>query len=78
MLHPYKKIDQRALDSLTNLNTMELKGVSREEARMIIEYWAANGLVRERLVDSWIAEHWALAGNGILGEMERAVVRMKL
>jgi small subunit ribosomal protein S29 len=75
--NPLQRIDQRALDLCLDLNVMTLKGVSREDARTLIQYWAFNGLVRERIVDSWVGEKWSLSGGGILGELEKAVVRTR-
>jgi len=70
-------IDQRTMDICLNLDVLHLKPVSKENAKSIIEYWAYNGMVRERLADSWIGEKWTLSGGGVLGELEKAVVRMR-
>jgi small subunit ribosomal protein S29 len=75
--NPLQRIDQRVMDICSNLDTLRLQGVSREEAKSIIEYWAFNGLVRERIADSWIGEKWTMSGGGVLGELEKAVVRMR-
>jgi small subunit ribosomal protein S29 len=75
--NPLQRIDQRVMDICSNLDTLRLEGVSKEEAKSIIEYWAFNGLVRDRLADSWIGEKWTMSGGGVLGELEKAVVRMR-
>jgi small subunit ribosomal protein S29 len=75
--NPLQRIDQRVMDICSNLDTLRLEGVSKEEAKSIIEYWAFNGLVRERIADSWVGEKWTLSGGGVLGELEKAVVRMR-
>jgi small subunit ribosomal protein S29 len=75
--NPLQRIDQRVLDLCLNLNVVTLKGVSKEDTKAIIQYWAFNGLVRDRMVDSWIGEKWALSGGGVLGELEKAVVRTR-
>jgi small subunit ribosomal protein S29 len=72
---PYKKIDARSLEVLKKFELMKLEGLTREEARTIIEYWASSGMVRRRIEESFVNEKWTVAGRGVVGELERAVVR---
>ncbi|KZF26817.1 putative mitochondrial ribosomal protein DAP3 [Xylona heveae TC161] len=55
-----------------------LSKVSREEARGLLEYYAASGLLRAAVNDSLVAEKWILAGGGIVGELERGAVTMRV
>ena len=75
---PYKKIDQRSLESLKTVDVTKLTGLSKENARTIMEYWANSGMVRDRVVDTLVAEKWTLSGGGIIGELEKAVVRQRI
>jgi small subunit ribosomal protein S29 len=73
---PYAKIDSRAYNSLQAAGVMNLKGLSRPEARGLMEYWAASGILRQKVDEKIVAEKWSLAGNGIIGEIERGTLRM--
>lgn len=70
---PYeRKYDDRVYDSLKNSFVMRFDGVSKDEARTLMEYWGASGMVRSVLNSRVVSEKWALGGHGIVGEMERA------
>ncbi|TFB05829.1 37S ribosomal protein S23 [Trichoderma ghanense] len=70
---PYeRKYDDRVYDALKNSTVMRLEGVSKDEARVLMEYWGASGMLRSVLDSRVVAEKWALGGHGIVGEMERA------
>jgi small subunit ribosomal protein S29 len=73
--NPYKKIDTRSLEALQQIHVMRLKGISKEEAKAIMEYWATSGMLRRKVEDGYVGEKWTLSGNGVLGELEKAVVR---
>jgi small subunit ribosomal protein S29 len=75
--NPYDRIDRRVLDSMMDLEVLELAGISKDEAREMIEYWAYNGLVRERVGDHWVSDRWTMSGGGLMGELEKAVVQMR-
>jgi small subunit ribosomal protein S29 len=72
---PLEKIDRRVLDEVMNLDVLRLQGLPKAQAREIIEYWALSGLVRDHVKDSYIGQKWALSGGGIIGELEKAVVK---
>ena len=55
-----------------------LKGLSKEEARELMAYWARSGMLRQKLSNGLVGEKWALSGGGIVGELERATVRMSI
>ncbi|TKA59258.1 hypothetical protein B0A49_08919 [Cryomyces minteri] len=76
--HPYKAMDQRVLDSMRDVEVLRLKGLDKDEARGIMEYYAASGMLRERVDEGLVAEKWTLAGGGVVGELERGSVRMRI
>jgi small subunit ribosomal protein S29 len=75
---PFAKIDKRAYDSLQSAGVMHLKGLSKMEARGLMEYWAASGVLRQVVDEKTVAEKWAVAGHGIVGEIERGALRMRM
>jgi small subunit ribosomal protein S29 len=77
-MDPWAKIDLRAYESLQAASVMQLKGLSKAEARGLMEYWAASGLLRQRVDEKTVTEKWALAGNGLVGEIERGALRMSI
>ncbi|EHK40897.1 hypothetical protein TRIATDRAFT_130544 [Trichoderma atroviride IMI 206040] len=67
-----RKYDDRVYDALKNSTVLRLEGVSKDEARVLMEYWGASGMLRSALDTRAVAEKWALGGHGIVGEMEKA------
>lgn len=57
---------------------LKLKGLSKKEARGLMEYWAKSGVLRKRVDEEEVAEKWALAGNGVVAEIERGALRMRI
>jgi small subunit ribosomal protein S29 len=78
--NPFIKYDQRVLDVFARpgMELQRLKGLSKDEARSLMEYWAKSGLVRQKVNETLVGEKWALSGGGVVGELERATVRMKI
>ncbi|KAI1384928.1 mitochondrial ribosomal protein [Hypoxylon trugodes] len=68
----FAKYDERVFESLKGVKLLNVCGVSKAEARSLMEYWAASGVLRMRVDEKNVSEKWTLAGNGVLGEMERA------
>ncbi len=60
------------------MEIQRLKGLSKDEARGLMEYWAKSGLVRQKVNETLVGEKWTLSGGGVVGELERATVRMKI
>ncbi|OAQ99442.1 hypothetical protein LLEC1_06877 [Akanthomyces lecanii] len=58
-----------------NCRVVRLEGVSKDEARALMEYWGDSGLVRSVLSAELVAQKWALGGHGNIGEMERVVLQ---
>ncbi|KAG6027177.1 hypothetical protein E4U41_001036 [Claviceps citrina] len=70
---PYERnYDDRVYDALKNSHVLRVGGLSKDEARVLMEYWGASGMLRSALTSQTVAEKWALGGHGIVGEMERA------
>jgi len=67
--------DERVLQSITpELDIVELKGLSREETRGLMEYYAASGMLRHKIDEQFVTEKWTIAGGGVVGELEKAAV----
>ncbi|KAF1984603.1 mitochondrial ribosomal protein Dap3 [Aulographum hederae CBS 113979] len=75
---PFAKMDEKIEASMADVEILRLKGLSREEARSIMEYWALSGLLRQKVTEAFVGEKWTLAGGGNLGEMEKAAVGMRV
>ncbi|ORY11228.1 mitochondrial ribosomal death-associated protein 3-domain-containing protein [Clohesyomyces aquaticus] len=76
--NPYKKVDQRVVDCLKDIEVVRITGLSKEEARTVIEYYAASGMLRAQVTDPFVTEKWSLAGMGNIGYLERAAVRERI
>ncbi|KAJ5658275.1 uncharacterized protein N7484_001924 [Penicillium longicatenatum] len=59
------------------LELQTLGGLTREETRGYLEYFAKSGLLRENINEKWIGEKWSLAGGGIIGELEKLGRRVR-
>ncbi|KAH4004870.1 hypothetical protein HBI13_025480 [Parastagonospora nodorum] len=82
---PYKKYDARVVESLKDLvseskglDVIKVGGLTKTEARAIMEYYAESGLVRHQVNESFVTEKWSLAGMGNIGELERTAVRLRV
>jgi small subunit ribosomal protein S29 len=89
--NPYTAVDARTMEALKdlgppkdpktakgNLEVLKVGGLSKEEARTIMEYYAESGMLRHQVNDSFVTEKWSLAGMGNVGELERATVRARI
>ncbi|KAL2809615.1 mitochondrial ribosomal death-associated protein 3-domain-containing protein [Aspergillus granulosus] len=84
----YSKTDPRVFAALTSpksehaqegmLQHQVLGGVTHEEARGFMEYFARSGLLQETISDEWVSEKWTLAGGGVIGELERIGRRLRV
>lgn len=70
----FRGYDERTEAVLSGVQVLRLKGVSKREARGLMEYWAASGMLRAAVDEKAVTEKWTLAGSGVLGEMERATL----
>ncbi|KAK0655699.1 mitochondrial ribosomal death-associated protein 3-domain-containing protein [Cercophora newfieldiana] len=66
----FKGYDLRSEEVLKTVSVMKLKGLSKVEARGLMEYWAASGIFRATVDEKAVAAKWALSA-GVVGEMER-------
>ncbi|KAJ4339116.1 hypothetical protein N0V87_003551 [Didymella glomerata] len=83
--NPYTAVDLRTMEALkdlsdpkADLDVLEVGGLSKEEARSIMEYYAESGMLRHQVNDSFVTEKWSLAGMGNIGELEKNSVRTRL
>lgn len=76
---PFEKdYDERTEKAMQKMEVLRLKGLSKKEARGLMEYWAKSGVLRSRVDEREVAEKWALAGNGVVGEIERGALMMRI
>ncbi|KAL5361608.1 mitochondrial ribosomal death-associated protein 3-domain-containing protein [Aspergillus floccosus] len=85
---PYSRADQRVLDAFDSpkssvakegsLELQTLGGLTRDEARGFLEYFARSGLLQENINDEWVGEKWSLAGGGVIGELEKLGRRLRV
>ena len=78
--NPYKHVDARVMEALKDLHTsgnafdvINVGGLTKDEARAIMEYYAESGLLRAQVNEGFVSEKWTLAGMGNIGELERTV-----
>jgi small subunit ribosomal protein S29 len=83
--NPYKNVDVRVMEALKNLNSdsnnldvIKVGGLTKDEARAIMEYYAESGLLRHQVNVGFVSEKWSLAGMGNIGELERTSVRLRI
>ncbi|EAQ92840.1 hypothetical protein CHGG_01075 [Chaetomium globosum CBS 148.51] len=71
----FRGYDDRVEAVLRSVRVLRVAGVDKREARALMEYWAASGMLRATVDEKAVTEKWTLAGSGVLGEMERAALR---
>ncbi|OAX82566.1 hypothetical protein ACJ72_03082 [Emergomyces africanus] len=77
----YRRPDQRVLallDDATDLMTQKLTGLSKEDSKGLLEYFALSGILREKLTEEFVSEKWTLSGMGIVGELEKLGKRVRV
>ncbi|KAK7729267.1 hypothetical protein SLS53_009298 [Cytospora paraplurivora] len=69
-----RKYDARTDEVMegTGIEVLNVRGISKKEARALMEYWAASGMLRATVDEREVSEKWITGGNGIIGEMEKA------
>ena len=79
---PFTKYDPRVLEVLgregSGIEIQRLKGLSKEEARGLMEYWAKSGVMRQTISEGLVGEKWTVSGGGVVGELERGCIRMRV
>ena len=81
--NPFYSYDQRVMDIFEGPNggqveVQRLPGLSKEEAKGLMEYWAKSGILRQDVDERLVGEKWSLSGGGIVGELERGCIRMSI
>jgi small subunit ribosomal protein S29 len=74
---PYSNPDEHVLSlsafatAPENVQLTDLTGLSREESRGYLEYFAKSGLLHQRVTDVFVSEMRGLSGGGVVGELAR-------
>lgn len=68
---------EKAAERSTPLELQTLAGLTRDETRGYMEYFARSGLLREPVNEQWVGEKWTLSGGGIIGELEKLGRRVR-
>lgn len=75
---PYVQVDNRVLETMKDVDVWKLNGLAKDEARGIMEYYARSGMLRQTVDERLVGEKWTLSGGGIIGQLEKAAVRMRV
>ncbi|CAK7211036.1 hypothetical protein SBRCBS47491_000981 [Sporothrix bragantina] len=70
----FRGYDERVAAAMRTVEVLPIKGVSKTETRALLEYWAASGVLRQRVDERAVLSSWTLSGNGVVGELERALL----
>ena len=70
--------DAKSLVGGSDVEIQRLGGLSKDEAKGLIEYWALSGILRHEVSERFVGEKWAVSGGGIVGELERGCIGMRL
>lgn len=74
---PYVEIDDNVQAVMKDVDVQRLFGLSKPEARGVIEYYAQSGMMRSTVTESLVNEKWSLAGKGLVGELESNSVKLR-
>ncbi|PGH27877.1 hypothetical protein AJ80_00427 [Polytolypa hystricis UAMH7299] len=81
-LDPYEKLDARVLalfeGAAKDLDITPLGGLTRDEARGLMEYYARSGVLQEKITNEYVGEKWTIAGGGVVGELEKLGRRLRV
>jgi small subunit ribosomal protein S29 len=82
VIDQYAKHDVRVLETFPDgerrVEVQRIEGISRAEARGLMEYWAKSGLLRARVSDALVGEKWTVSGKGVIGELEKGCVTVRV
>jgi small subunit ribosomal protein S29 len=76
--NPYAPFDERVGKCLESAEAHKVEGLSKSEAKGLMEYYAMSGVLRSTITERLVSEKWSVSGGGIIGELERATVRMRI
>ncbi|QIW96782.1 hypothetical protein AMS68_002300 [Peltaster fructicola] len=74
---PYMERDALVDRALQGVQAHKIEGLTKDEAKGAMEYYALSGILRDRITDSFVAEKWTISGGGVMGELERSCIRQK-
>ncbi|KAL5597004.1 hypothetical protein BROUX41_006325 [Berkeleyomyces rouxiae] len=69
-----RNYDARVEKALADVDVLEVAKLDKPETRVLMEYWAASGMLREKVTEGAVSEKWTL-GSGVLGEIEKMTLR---
>ena len=85
---PYNNPDNRVIEAFASVPTQSpkedrlqmqtLQGLSRDETRGFMEYFARSGLLRDSVNDELVGEKWSLSSGGVIGELEKLGKRVRV
>ncbi|MCJ1258347.1 37S ribosomal protein S23 mitochondrial [Lignoscripta atroalba] len=77
---PFTNYDEHVMSCFADerIEVQRIKGLSREEARGLMEYWGKSGLLRQTVSEGLVGEKWTISGGGVVGELERGCLRMRI
>ncbi|KAI7009623.1 hypothetical protein KC355_g6476, partial [Hortaea werneckii] len=85
--NPYLPIDSRVAETMKpsagdkgavdGTPVQKLAGLSKAEARGMMEYYAQSGMLRQTVTEGLVSERWSLSGEGVVGELEKGSVRAR-
>ena len=76
--NPYAPFDERVGKCLESAEAHKVEGLSKTEAKGLMEYYAMSGVLRNSVTERLVSEKWSVSGGGIIGELERATVRTRI
>lgn len=74
---PYTAYDKWVQEAMVTVSAKKLLGLSKAEARGVMEYYAHSGMLRQTVTDGLVSEKWTLSGGGIIGQVENSSVRAR-
>jgi len=74
---PYMARDNRVDAAMKHVQALKLEGLSKQEARGVMEYYARSGVLRDAVTDGFVSEKWTMAGSGIIGDLEKGSIRAR-
>jgi small subunit ribosomal protein S29 len=76
--NPYAPFDDLVGKCLEGVEAHKVEGLSKAEAKGLMEYYAMSGVLRGSVTERFVSEKWSLSGGGIIGELESAAVRTRI
>jgi len=71
--NPYVASDSKVEAAMEGVEILRLGGLTKEEARTVLEYYAASGMLRTTVTEAFVGERWTLSGGGVVGELEKGL-----